>query len=208
MTTSDLPGRKGEGELGSAGDLSSSLAGRIQALANEFFHGIPGTVASPGRLPGTSALPTPSPSLVSGLPAVPPNFGPSALAVGAGGASPAVVLPPVPGILQSPPIPNAPAPKDSDLRTLPAMFSESLGSSPLALARAADAPTTQPYFLELAGLPGADRSAAALPIGSARPELPASVIEGYEFRPELSPNEFATGSFFDPHAVKRDFPIL
>ena len=127
--------------------LSLSLAKEIERLANQLFSGAPGGLSAPLAGP-------PAPLPGAPTPVAPPNPGPSALAVGAGGASPAVSLPPVPGAVHRPPLAASPPPKESDLRTLPAMFSDSLGVTPLALAGGAPDPgATTPYFMELAGLP-------------------------------------------------------
>jgi cysteine desulfurase/selenocysteine lyase len=129
-----------DGDLGSAPALD--LAREIERFANQLFAG--------------------------GSPAVTPNHAlPSALAVGAGGASPAVTAPPIPGALHRPPLAATPMPKESDLRNLPAMFADPLGTTPIALARepSSHSPSAStPYFLDLAGLPG-----VAVPVTSAPP---------------------------------------
>ena len=155
----------------------------LERLANQFFSALPGPSA--GQLPGAeaSSLVTPGIAQPPGAPAaldraqapshtavppVAPSPGPSALAVGAGGASPAVNGPPIPGMFKQPPIASAPLPKESDLRTLPAMFAETLGTTPVALAAHPDGanvplsgpPGATPYFLELAGPPSNARPSA------------------------------------------------
>src|SRR4051794_4332006 len=155
----------------------------LERLANQFFSAFPGPSA--GQLPGpeASSLVTPGVPQPPGAPAaidraqapsyttvppVAPSPGPSALAVGAGGASPAVNGPPIPGVLKQPPIASAPLPKESDLRTLPAMFAETLGTTPVALAAHPDGaqvplsgpPGATPYFLEFAGPPTSGRPSA------------------------------------------------
>jgi len=139
---------------------------------------LPGPGASSPVTPGALTQPPGAPAAIDAglappagaVPSVAPRFGPNALAVGAGGASPLVTLPPVPGALKQPPLMTAPAPKESDLRTIPAMVAETLGTTPVALAShpdgfsvplsgsAGSSPT--PYFLELAGLPSAHSAAA------------------------------------------------
>src|SRR5271165_2849505 len=81
-------------------DSAEALARQIERLANELF-ATPAPVA-PQTLPGAPA------------PVAPPAVGPNALAMGAGGASPAVTLPPIPGAIKQPPVTTAPAPKESD----------------------------------------------------------------------------------------------
>jgi cysteine desulfurase / selenocysteine lyase len=177
-------------------DPAAALAQQIERLANELFFGVSG--AAPGSLPTTAptahSAPFPSypgqnsaPPFVgpvagapgSGGPSSPPHLGPSALAVGSGGASPALRAPPAPGLVTQPPLPVAPIPKESDLRTVPAMLSESLGfASPITLAGAQE-PSGQPYFLDLAGPSG---SASAAPQG---PLVPPPAVTG-------SPGPWAT----------------
>ena len=103
--------------------------------------------------------------------------------------------PPVPGPAHSMPLAATPMPKESDLRTLPAMFSEPLGlGQPITLAGTPEAQST-PYFMDLAGPPMNLRG--------------ASPITANEFSPEVVP---ALGGIspgiFDANAIKRDFPIL
>jgi cysteine desulfurase/selenocysteine lyase len=221
-----LPGGSGE----------EALASQIARLANEFFSGTTGA-------PFTGA-PTP---------AAPPAVGPSALSVGSGGISPAFALPLVPGAIQKPPLPNAPPPKESDLRTMPALFSESLGGpSPvtLALTDTSSTPGELPYFLALAGPPALPSAPSApglpsppaaspptLPYAASPPSAPAlpsapnvapsadprshapassavdagappTVVSGFDFYPELTPDVRSESRIFDPNAIKRDFPIL
>ena len=59
--------------------------------------------------------------------------------------------PPVPGAIATPPLPMSPPPKESDLRTAPAMLAETLSVSPVSLASAGGAAPATPYFLDLAG---------------------------------------------------------
>jgi cysteine desulfurase/selenocysteine lyase len=81
--------------------------------------------------------------------------------------------------LKQPPLTVAPAPKESDLRTIPAMVAETLGTTPLALANHPDGSSVPlsgsagaapvPYFLEIAGLP----STHSAPAGFQVPTAPA-----------------------------------
>jgi cysteine desulfurase/selenocysteine lyase len=160
-----LPG-EAVSESGSAGlalppdVLGGAFVREIERLANQYFAAVPGPAlsapAAPSGLPGVPALrgsPTP-PRGVTASPVAPLEPGPSALAVGAGGASPAGSPPPSPGVFHAPPLAVAPAPQESDLRALPAMFAETAGTTPLALAVRPEPSASQLYFLESAGLPG------------------------------------------------------
>lgn len=186
---------------------------------------------------------------------------PSALAsVGAGGASPAVTLPPVPGPVARPPIPNANAPTESDLRPIHTLAHEHFG---IPLVTRSE-PSAEPYFLQSAGIPTAVPGASpaipsaaqppsapsfgglpagftvpsafdattpsipgsapsgmpALPSSAAVPPAPAApphapAVSGgvpssdlFSFSPEVTPDLRSSGELFDPHAVKKDFPIL
>jgi cysteine desulfurase/selenocysteine lyase len=222
MTTSDLPA-PGLTTPGSPGDdLAVALGKQIEQLANQYFAGVPG--------PALNAPPViaPSPPVGSPVPIAPPNPWPSALAVGGGGASPTVTAPPVPGMVHRPPLAASPIPKESDLRTLPAMFADTLGTTPLALAMGTSDPgVSTPYFLDLAGMPQSPPAAptpaapvpfapapapaalAATPAPAVAPTpAPALDVSSYEFRPEVVPNVDAGVRPFDPNVIKRDFPIL
>ncbi|HVT08375.1 MAG TPA: family 2A encapsulin nanocompartment cargo protein cysteine desulfurase [Polyangia bacterium] len=109
-------------------------------------------------------------------------------------------MPGIPG-LPHPPPPVAPPPKESDFRSAPVTaaggglpFAFSL---PLTLHDGAPSPSDTPYFLQLAGPP------VPAPAAAPHPEPP---------RPELAPPPNLERAFetrlFDPHAVRRDFPIL
>jgi cysteine desulfurase/selenocysteine lyase len=220
---------------------ASGLAKEIERLANAYFTGVPGPVSSGApvaSLPGAPSPPNPGPSAFNvgaggASPALvlPPNPGPSAFNVGAGGASPAVVLPPIPGPAHRLPLAATPAPKESDLRALPTVFSENLGTpSAIALASSVGEEAPEPYFLGLAGLPSpavpqsnaptalpAWHQTSAPPLPEAVPDTastrfapPAAVPNAlpYEFQPEIVPNLPSAPRPFDPNAVKGDFPIL
>jgi cysteine desulfurase/selenocysteine lyase len=66
----------------------------------------------------------------------------------------------------------APPPKESDLRVIPALLSDSLGVAPVALATAQEPAANRPYFLELGGLPGSGQE------GMAAGVLPSSLDLG------------------------------
>jgi cysteine desulfurase/selenocysteine lyase len=205
------------GDRSEGPDDASSLASAIERLANEYF-----------------ALTAPVGSGSELAPVAPPRFGPNASQVGAGGASQAAVLPPIPGPLHRPPLAASPPPKESDLRAIPTLFSESVGlPSTVALVGSPSSPESfgapglpisgHPYFLELAAppsVPDAPPTGAASPPASA-PPAPASPssaapsipkASSYDFRPELVPHapEASTPQrgAFDPNVVKADFPIL
>jgi cysteine desulfurase/selenocysteine lyase len=209
---------------------AAGLAKEIERLANQYFGGVPGpalNMAGPAAAPAAVGAPAPL---------APPNVGPNAMNVGAGGASPSVGLPPIPGAMHRPPIAAAPPPKESDLRAIPTLLSENLGTpSAIALASAPPADAQAPYFLELAGLPTTGNVPAATPPGAIpewpeaftipltspdapvapSPALPAGAptaaaprATSYEFQPEVVPDLRSTSGAFDPNVVKRDFPIL
>jgi cysteine desulfurase / selenocysteine lyase len=179
MSTSErsaVPAPLGEAGGSPTADLTA-IAKEIEWLANQFFSGVPGTAlelptmappeapvaALPARVSAGPGNPLSTPFLAVGSPGAlaPPHVAPSGLAIGAGGASPAVTAPPVPGPLKQPPVAVAPPPKESDLRTVPAMLSDSLGlPSPIALASAQEPSPSPPYFLELAGLPSSGSGAS------------------------------------------------
>jgi cysteine desulfurase / selenocysteine lyase len=184
--------------LPSGDPLEGHALGRmIEQLANQYFSGVPGPALNIGRndLP---VLPLPPAGFPGPGPVSPPSgVFPAATSLGGGGVSPGSgAMPPTPGMLQQPTLASAPVPKESDLRTLPAMLSEGLGiSSPVGLAQGFEPqgfephafdsrgfdskPDAAPYFLEIAGLPkGASHGAAApggTPAGFAPSGLGASV---------------------------------
>jgi cysteine desulfurase/selenocysteine lyase len=177
MNISDPPG--------GPADREAALGRELARLANELF---------------SAPLLSPSPFTSTIGPVSPPRVGPSAPA--SGGISAATALPPVPGPVQQPPLPTAPAPKESDLRNVPALMSETAGVSPLALVRADEPQGDARYFLEIAGLP----SSVSHGFPSSVPTAPPS--SAYEFRPQLAPDLASPSRIFDAHAIKRDFPIL
>ncbi len=233
-------------------------------MANEFLGNSPAlqppVAGSSLAAPGIGAL---EPELIHpGFPAnsgptLPPRIGPSAANVGGGGISAGQHQPPMPGFMHSPPLAASPFPKEADLRPAPTLAAELLGApSPLELMLSADSrtPTSTPYFMELAGLPGAAGAttppAPALPTSAiaapsaalpapvpavpssvprvaapnapgvpsspsvpsvpAAPSAPSAPITApaTSFAPELVPALPTTRGAFDPHAIKRDFPIL
>jgi cysteine desulfurase/selenocysteine lyase len=213
--------------LSDAGALA--LGHEIERLAKEYFAGAPGLAV--GETSGGSALP----AQVGAAP-FPTAPGPSALAMGGGGASSALTAPPIPGPLKQPPVAVAPPPKESDLRTIPSTLSDQLGlPSVLSLAGTPVSAGEQPYFLEIAGLPGGMPSPsfleiAGLPGGMSSPSTspspspspspstspstspsPSTTIPTaatYDFRPEIVPDLASPGRLVDGNVVKRDFPIL
>jgi len=221
---------------GSPADATGlSFANELERLANQLLAQLPGGGSSPAGAQPTAFVP--SASLGAQRLVAPPHLGPSATDVGAGGVSSAQTLPPFPGFVQQPPIASAPPPKESDLRTVPAIFSESLGfSSPLVFAGAqapteATPSTASPYFMEIAGISGGApaspapatdaRGFGSAPTPPASPAAPgdaaASVtpptsaldrVSGEAFTPELVPQPGSSRGLFDAASIKRDFPIL
>ncbi len=157
-------------------DVASTVAREIERLANEFFAAAPGvgfggppgvSAGLPAGVPPSFAPSTTSPAVdaspVAGSSGAvaPPRFGPSALGVGGGGASPSVGWPPVPGPLKQPPLSTAPPPRESDLRAIPTLLSDNLGlPSRIALASTPDPSPPALYFLSLAGLPASSPPAS------------------------------------------------
>jgi cysteine desulfurase/selenocysteine lyase len=156
-------------------DVGAVLGSMVEQLANQYFAGVPGPALSrsheaPGAPVAVTGAPAPGPV------APPSGVFPSATSLGALGVSPgAGWVPPAPGFVQSPPIASGPHPKESDLRTAPAMLSEGLGfASPVALARGHEpSPEAAPYFLELAGLPSGYATGGGVPIEAPGTSLPA-----------------------------------
>jgi cysteine desulfurase/selenocysteine lyase len=209
----------GEGSPGSLSDAptpqlptpqESLLATQIAELANALFKGsalqhggpldVSGVAATPPTaLPvhalapaGAPAVVPASPAASFAVPAPPPGIGPNAAHLGAGGVSSAQSLPPVPGFLHTPPLASAPAPKASDLRSIPTQLAEQFGTpSPIALA-SGDASAPTPYYLGIAGLPAGLAPAApggVLPStfpgpGAAAPALPGA--QGFSGLPAQS----------------------
>ena len=107
-----------------------------------------------------------------------------------------------------PPWASAPAPTESDLRTLPLMLANVVGGeAPLALVQTPPTlPSLTPYSLEIAGHPAppATGPAPVAPSVAPSPELP---IER-DFQPQLVPEVAPTRGIFDAASIKRDFPIL
>jgi cysteine desulfurase/selenocysteine lyase len=133
-------------------------------------------------------------------PVAPPNPGPAALNVGAGGFSGAQNGPPTPGFLQQLPVASAPFPKESDLRSVPPQAAHLLGVPLMIEEPSLPQPSSTPYFLELAGPPAGTNFVAPEPGELAVPDgLSLGLL------PAQAP---AAGRFFSPHAVKQDFPIL
>ncbi|HEY6078150.1 MAG TPA: aminotransferase class V-fold PLP-dependent enzyme, partial [Polyangiaceae bacterium] len=259
-----------------------ALVAELTRMANALFQG-----GAPAQLAPTAGLAT-APTAVASpaappFPVTPPNPGPSALALGAGGVSTSQSGPPTPGMLTAPPLASAPPPKEGDLRSIGAVLADPLHTQPVRLAEAPafspNAGESAPYFLALAGLPSASTlppqgslpgsalsgsqlpggppiPSASLPTGlaaappaqpaldassglpaapglasagtpttlpgtrsAASTSLPASSDSlspsGTDFTPQLFaavaepvPEPRRGSGIFDPHAIKRDFPIL
>lgn len=182
LPSSDLP--IGDLPVGgwAADGLAAAMATEVARLANQYFSGFPGggliaTAPPSPDLAPVGPVPTAGPAPAVALP---PRVGPSAFSVGAGGGSSALTAPPVPGPLVTPPLVNSPFPKESDLRNFPAVISDATQiSTPVALA-GAGAPTSsdQPYFLQIAGLPGTAPTTPSSPVlpGSAPSPVASSAF--------------------------------
>jgi cysteine desulfurase / selenocysteine lyase len=143
MNTSDLgPGSPVPSAVGGNDqELGQSLVGELARLANQLFTGFPGPTA----------------------------VAPSAAQVGAGGASPAVIAPPVPGTVQQLPPASAPLPPEGQLRGMPGALAGNAGiGSPVSFAKLQDpAASHEPYFLEYARLsPASPKPNDASPVSS------------------------------------------
>jgi cysteine desulfurase/selenocysteine lyase len=148
------------------------MAKEIERLAKQFFQG--GAAPGPNtEMPLTAAtLPAigGTPPLVGTGAIAPPHLGPNAANLGAGGVSPAVMLPPIPGPAHQLPLAATPPPKESDLRAIPTQLSEHLGfPSPIASASGQRLEPDKPYFLGLAGMPSTSLPLAGVPAPSASP---------------------------------------
>jgi cysteine desulfurase/selenocysteine lyase len=179
MSTSDPTGEIG---VPLVGDADDALGSELARLANQFFSAFPGS--APQAAPPVAGPVASVPGAATVAPVVPPHVVPSA----GGGISPAFAFPLVPGVMQQPTLPTAPPPKESDLRTGPAMVSETIGvSSPIALAQTA-APAEVPYFLSIAGLP------SSVPAGGAPPVVGAPPVTGAPLPPTSAPAIAAVGA--------------
>ena len=151
---------------------SDAFVAELARMANALFqNGAPGQVP---QAPAGISPPVSPPGVGPLIGASPPaNPGPSALALGAGGVSTSQNAPPTPGFLSTPPLASAPAPKESDLRNVGALFADTLHTQPVHLAETPQPSTTEsaPYFLALAGLPWAS---SLPPQGS----VPGSALTG------------------------------
>jgi len=94
----------------------------------------------------------------------------------------------------SPPIAQTPMPKESDLRSIPAMLSENLGfGQPITHARAPEQQSsTNPYYLEIANAQ----------------QIQSAHVPSTDFSPEIVPFIDESPGIYDANAIKRDFPIL
>jgi cysteine desulfurase/selenocysteine lyase len=211
MTISDASSPiplEGVGAEGSSIDLAQTMGKAIEQLANELFaRGLP--------LPGAPGW-------------GPPSGRPSALGVGAGGISPSLSAPSVPGPLKQPSVPVAPPPKESDFRSISGTLSDGLGpASIFPLSTAGEPAEASPYFLEIAGLPAGEsrapnRDASAFapsPAPTAEAPVEPAAAQAYVppsasaspaggFRPELVPELATTPRFSIGQTIKKDFPIL
>jgi len=150
MNTSDLA--LGSAPADASDDVALALAKQIELLANRLMvDGAPPGAASPALTPAAPPI-----QQVSAAPALPTRVAPNAMSVGAGGVTPSLTAPPVAGVLATPPVASAPPPREADFRSVATFMSESIGlSAPLSVAQPEGAAAEMPYFLTVAGWPGA-----------------------------------------------------
>jgi cysteine desulfurase/selenocysteine lyase len=224
MNTSDgvTPPLAWSGGQAEAPASDAVFAAELARLANQVLSRLPAGALGGG--PATAGAPSAPPSGLS-------HLAPSALSVGAGGISSSQSAPPTPGFAQALPIASAPPPKESDLRTVPELFSQTFGfSAPLTPAAGADAGAgggAAPgfYFLDAAlvrdvvppgapatppaAIPSTAAATTAPPVSGAAPAEPAiSSVATAPFNPELVPHAGDSRGIFDPVSIRRDFPIL
>ncbi|HLN25228.1 MAG TPA: segregation protein B, partial [Patescibacteria group bacterium] len=188
--------------------------GIIAQLANAFFAALPAQsqpsvgIAPPG-LPGFigappgDAKPPATPSVpgvghVSTAPNPPPQFGPQS------------------GLPQPPPgnptaVPPVTTPSDADLRGVPGQLGNVVLLVPPDRAESAPpAPADSFYFLDAGHATTGNQASPAAPFKTTpQPQpKPQATPLALELRPELVPDMGYTARPFDPHVVRRDFPIL
>jgi cysteine desulfurase/selenocysteine lyase len=201
-TKSELPSAAGVGLPVQGGGYTDpfAFARELASMANALF--------GQAALPSPELPPSGAPAVPEVGPGLPPRMGPSALAVGAGGASPAVSVPPIPGYAKALPPVETPFPRDSDLRSVAGAAGEHLfDGATIPLVQSVDAgPTTDlPYFLSL--LNQAPATPEAAPPGL--PAAPSIEAPSWSFAPEVVPELRATqAGTLDANVVRRDFPIL
>jgi cysteine desulfurase/selenocysteine lyase len=185
-------------------DLAQAMVKGIERLANQFFSGMPGPVENAIVSPASPSAGVDVPDVLAL-----PHFGPNALQVGAGGASSAATLPPVPGLLHRTPVAAAPPPKEGDLRVIPTLLSENLGfPSSVALASPPPADGATPYYLELAGLPTPTSTFPASPTLPGAPSFSGvPSVAGYPSVPSSpSPQGSADGFTALPVGAPEEIP--
>ncbi|MFM2415989.1 MAG: hypothetical protein RL385_712, partial [Pseudomonadota bacterium] len=201
-TRSELPSAAGVALPAQGGGYTDpfAFARELASMANALF--------GQGALPSPEVAPSGAPAVPEAGPGLPPRMGPSALAVGAGGASPAVSVPPIPGYAKALPPVETPFPRESDLRSVAGAAGEHLfDGATIPLVQSVDAgPTTDlPYFLSL--LNHAPAIPEAAPPGL--PAAPSIEAPSWTFSPEVVPELRATqGGTLDANVIRRDFPIL
>lgn len=209
MSTSDEPTGLPDGDLSAA----------ITQLAQQLMAQVPGFAGhgpTPGPLSAAPLASAPAPSeadlrtlpltlanaltgaapvaLVGAPPA--PSLAPYFLGLGGYPAPTGVSATPAPpaGLAGAPAIgpvwPNAPAPTDADLRSLPlTLTNATTGAAPPARAETPPGSSApEPYFLGIAGTP--------------------EIVIAREFQPEVVPEIAPSRGIFDAASIKRDFPIL
>lgn len=195
----------------------------IAQLANQFFAALPGYAALPSAAP--SAPPTLSPALPLDQAAVstPASLPlPSAALPALSSAAPLPTTPPtaptqapIAALGQSAPVPTAPllsslSPGNvADLSAVPVAFGgvmafvQAIPTGPTApVATPTHRPTGSLYFIEEALAAG---KAGAAPF---QVETFTFRPESVEYNPDRVPDLHFAPRPFDPHAIRRDFPIL
>jgi cysteine desulfurase/selenocysteine lyase len=165
----------------------------LTELANEFFAALPKNAVVPGLPGAVPPLPPSDPGALT-APAAPTLQWPPAREFFSFPSVPGV--PDVPG---SPPSPTiTPAPE------LPAHSQEAERVSPFDVALSF--PVTSDLFI-MPGLPGA-QSLPGTPVLPSSPPPTQSPAEPFDVRPEMTPDLGRAKRPFDPHLIRRDFPIL
>ena len=160
--------------------------------------GVPGA-RSAHALPGAESVPSASLLSVPGIPG----------AASVPGAPSSQSVPVVPGAAFVPGAPGVPGAPSLDFTKMSAAPSGGVppfdarvipGSAPVL-----DAPAHPGLLSSTAVIPGR----APVPDAPARPALPSPGVTSDGYSPELVPDQgSASPGLFDPHAIKRDFPIL
>lgn len=203
MSTSDLPIEEHV--------AAAQLTKEIERLANELFMadgpapyaanvgagGVSPAAAAPGisdvPKPPVSPAEVPAPEVLPFAPPGAPNTAGAPFFLDLGG-----------------PLAQTPSTSNMGGGLSPAAAPAESSSSP-----SPETSSSTPYFLEIAGMPAPSPSGATSQAPPQRPApaapapaAPALAPFATELSPELVPDLGTAPGIFDPHAVKRDFPIL